>query len=118
FDGELGASIRFSDGSAADYDLVAGFDGVRSTARRYVVGDMFGPRHCGIGAWRIQVDRPDCVTGMEFMQGIGGKAGAIPITKEKMYLFNIQPESPSAYFEPADMHHLMKERLSQFGSYV
>ncbi|OVZ56905.1 hypothetical protein CDO44_20050 [Pigmentiphaga sp. NML080357] len=118
FGGEHGTSIRFSDGAQAEYDLVAGFDGIRSTARRYIVGDMFGPRHCGIGAWRVQVDRPDCVTGMEFMQGVRGKAGAIPITRDKMYLFNIRPEDPSEFFAADAMHLLMKERLAQFGSYV
>lgn len=118
FDGDRGTSIRFSDGSAAEYDLVCGFDGIRSGARAHLVGDMFGPRHCGIGAWRIQVDRADCVTGMEFMQGIGGKAGTIPISQDKMYLFNIRPEVPGEIFPQQDMHALLKERLAQFGSYV
>lgn len=118
FGGEFGTSIGLSNGVQAEYDLVAGFDGIRSTARRYIVGDMFGPRPSGIGAWRIQVDRPAAVTGMEFIQGINGKAGAIPITRDKMYLFNIRPERPSDVFEPKDMHLLLKERLAQFGSYV
>lgn len=118
FGGPLGSSIVFSDGSLREYDFVAGFDGIRSTTRSHIVGDMFGPRHCGIGAWRIQVDRPDCVTGMEFMQGIEGKAGAIPISADRMYLFNIRPEAPGVVFANDEMHLLLKRRLSQFGSYV
>lgn len=118
FGGPLGTSVRFNDGSEKDYDLVAGFDGIRSTTRGFIVGDMFGPRPSGIGAWRIQVDRPSYVTGMEFLQGIGGKAGAIPIARDKMYLFNIRPEKPGEIFPRENMHVLMKERLAQFGSYV
>lgn len=118
FSGELGTAVQFSDRSSGEYSLVVGFDGIRSTTRSFIVGDMFGPRNCGIGAWRIQIDRPECVTGMEFLQGVHGKAGAIPITKDKMYLFNIRPETPSEFFAQESMHLLLKERLSQFGSYV
>lgn len=118
FGGENGAAVEFSDGTAAQYDLVAGFDGIRSTARAHILGDMFGPRHCGIGAWRIQVERRDCVTGMEFFQGIEGKVGAIPISQDHMYLFNIRPEIPGRTHPPQEMHSLLKDRLTQFGSYV
>ncbi|MFB9950704.1 FAD-dependent monooxygenase [Rhizobium puerariae] len=118
FVGPLGTAVRFNDGSEADYDVVAGFDGIRSTVRQFIVGDMFGPRPSGIGAWRIQVDRPSCVTGMEFLQGIDGKAGAIPIAQDKMYLFNIRPETPGEIFPREKLHVLLKERLAQFGSYV
>lgn len=116
--GAAGADIQFDDGGEASYDLIAGFDGIRSSARSTIYGDMFGPRHSGYGAWRIQAQRPDFVTGMEFLQGIGGKAGAIPIAKDRMYLFNIRPEPESVMFPQDQMHLLWKERLSQFGSYV
>jgi len=111
-------TVALSDGSSDTVDLVAGFDGIRSTTRLHLVGTMFVPRHCGFGAWRIQVERPDDVTGMEFLQGIGGKAGAMPIAKDKMYLFNIRPEPAGAFYERKDMARLWKERLAQFGGYV
>lgn len=111
-------SVTFSGGTGGTYDLMAGFDGVRSTTRQHLFGTMFTPRHCGIGAWRIQVERPDDVTGMEFLQGIGGKTGAMPITKNLMYLFNIRPEPVEAFYERKDMSRLFKERLAQFGGYV
>ena len=111
-------TATLSDGSSDTVDLVAGFDGIRSATRQHLVGTMFAPRHCGFGAWRIQVERPDDVSGMEFLQGLGGKAGAMPITKDKMYLFNIRPEPAGAFYERKDMARLWKERLAQFGSYV
>jgi 2-polyprenyl-6-methoxyphenol hydroxylase-like FAD-dependent oxidoreductase len=116
--GAAGTDIQFDDGTDAGYDLIAGFDGIRSSARNYIYGDIFVPRHSGYGAWRIQAERPDFVTGMEFLQGVGGKAGAIPIAKERMYLFNIRPEPEGVVFRRDQMHLLWKERLSQFGSYV
>lgn len=117
-EGDGPACVTFEDGGTGTYDLVAGFDGIRSSVRDWMVGDMFGPRPSGFGAWRIQVDRPSHVTGMEFLQGIGGKAGAIPIGPDRMYLFNIRPERFDEFFAQADMHRLLRERLAQFGGYV
>ncbi|MGV6871798.1 FAD-dependent monooxygenase [Pseudochelatococcus sp. B33] len=111
-------TVDFSNGRSETFDLVAGFDGIRSATRLHLFGTMFVPTHCGFGAWRVQVPRPDCVTGMEFFQGIGGKAGAMPINKETMYLFNIRPEPAGAFFPREDLVPLLRERLSQFGSYV
>jgi 2-polyprenyl-6-methoxyphenol hydroxylase-like FAD-dependent oxidoreductase len=111
-------SVAFSDGTSSNYDLVAGFDGIRSTTRQHVVGTMFEPRHCGIGAWRIQVPRPTSVTGMEFMQGLGCKTGAMPIAADLMYLFNIRPEPVGAIYDRKNFAGMLQERLAQFGGYV
>jgi 2-polyprenyl-6-methoxyphenol hydroxylase-like FAD-dependent oxidoreductase len=110
--------VILSDGSHGSFDLMIGFDGIRSTARLHVVGTMFRPKPCGIGGWRIQVPRVPEVTGMEFMQGLGGKAGAMPITKDLMYLFNIRPEPIDAFYDRATFADMLKERLAQFGGYV
>jgi 2-polyprenyl-6-methoxyphenol hydroxylase-like FAD-dependent oxidoreductase len=112
------APVIFSDGTSATFDLMAGFDGIRSATRTHIFGTMFEPRHCGYGAWRIQVPKQECVTGMEFLQGIAGKVGAMPIGKGLMYLFNIRPEPAGAHYERDQMASLFRQRISQFGSYV
>jgi 2-polyprenyl-6-methoxyphenol hydroxylase-like FAD-dependent oxidoreductase len=111
-------AVRFSNGDSDRFDLAAGFDGIRSSTREFVAGTAFLPRPSGYGAWRLQVPRPAYVTGMEFLQGIGGKAGAMPLGDELMYLFHIRPESPDAQFDPAQYPDLLSERLAQYGSYV
>jgi 2-polyprenyl-6-methoxyphenol hydroxylase-like FAD-dependent oxidoreductase len=111
-------SVTLSDGHRDTFDLVAGFDGIRSTTRAYVVGDLFQPRHCGVGAWRLQVPRPPEVTGMEFMQGLGCKTGAMPIAQDLMYLFHICPEPVGAFYERDTLVDRMRERLAPFGGYV
>jgi 2-polyprenyl-6-methoxyphenol hydroxylase-like FAD-dependent oxidoreductase len=110
--------VRFSNGATESFDLVAGFDGIRSDTRKWLVGTAFMPRPSGYGAWRVQVPRPDYVDGMEFLQGIGSKTGAMPLSDELMYLFHIRPESPDAFFERAEMVDLFRSRLAQYGSYV
>jgi 2-polyprenyl-6-methoxyphenol hydroxylase-like FAD-dependent oxidoreductase len=58
------------------------------------------------------------VRGMEFLQGIGSKTGAMPLADDLMYLFHIRPEAPDAVFERRDYPRLLKERLAPYGSYV
>ncbi len=111
-------TIRFSDGKTESFDLVAGFDGIRSDIRKWLVGTAFVPRPSGYGAWRVQVPRPDYVEGMEFLQGIGSKTGAMPLSDDLMYVFHIRPEALDAFFERADMVDLFKARLAQYGGYV
>ena len=116
-DGER-VDVEFSDGRSDAFDLLAGFDGIRSTTRLHLVGTAFAPRPSGYGAWRLQVPRPGYVRGMEFLQGIGSKAGAMPLANDLMYLFHIRPEAPGAIFEREHYPELLRARLAQYGSYV
>jgi 2-polyprenyl-6-methoxyphenol hydroxylase-like FAD-dependent oxidoreductase len=110
--------VVFSDGRQDTFDLLAGFDGIRSTTREHLVGTAFVPRPSGYGAWRVQAPRPDDVRGMEFLQGIGSKTGAMPLADDLMYLFHIRPEAPNAVFERQDYPELFRARLKQYGGYV
>jgi 2-polyprenyl-6-methoxyphenol hydroxylase-like FAD-dependent oxidoreductase len=111
-------AVLFSDGRADSFDLVAGFDGIRSTMRHHVVGTAFAPRPSGYGGWRVQVPRHEDVRCMEFLQGIGGKTGAMPLSDDLMYLFHICPEALDADFKLRDYADLFKARLAPYGSYV
>ena len=110
--------VVFSTGEHASFDLLAGFDGIRSQVRQHLFGTAFVPRPSGYGAWRVQAPRPDYVRGMEFLQGIGSKTGAMPLGNDIMYLFHIRPEAPGANFAGQDQVRLFRERLVQYGSYV
>jgi len=111
-------TVTFSDGRVGFFDLLAGFDGIRSTTRLHLVGTAFAPRPSGYGGWRVQVARPEYVRCMEFLQGVGSKTGAMPLADNLMYIFHICPESPEAVFTRADYPDLFRERLSQYRSYV
>ncbi|MDB5512168.1 MAG: 2-polyprenyl-6-methoxyphenol hydroxylase [Enterovirga sp.] len=113
-----GVTVTLSDGRSERFDLLVGFDGIRSETRQHLVGTAFVPRPSGFGAWRVQVPRPDYVRGMEFLQGVGSKTGAMPLNDELMYVFHIRPEAPEAWFEKSDTPALLRERLAQYGSYV
>src|SRR5262249_32169205 len=110
--------VQFSNGQSDSFDLLAGFDGIRSAIRLHLVDTAFVPRFCGYGAWRVQASRPDYVRAMEFLQGVGSKTGAIPLGNDIMYLFHICPEAAGADFAGQDQARLFAERLAQYGSYV
>jgi 2-polyprenyl-6-methoxyphenol hydroxylase-like FAD-dependent oxidoreductase len=107
-----------SDGRSETVDLIAGFDGIRSATRQYLFGGAFVPHASGYGGWRVQVPRRPEVRGMEFLQGVGSKTGAMPLADDLMYLFHIRPEAPDAVFERRDYPRLLQERLAPYGSYV
>lgn len=110
-------SVTFSDGRSAAFDLVAGFDGIRSTTRHHLFGAAFAPRPSGYGGWRVQVPRREGVRGMEFLQGVGSKTGVMPLADDVMYVFHIRPEAPEA-FRREDYADLFRRRLAGYGSYV
>jgi len=111
-------TVELSSGEQQTFDLLAGFDGIRSVTRQHLVGTAFAPRFSGYGAWRVQAPRPDFVRAMEFLQGVGSKTGAMPLNNDIMYLFHIRPEAPDADFAGQDQVQLFRERLAQYGSYV
>jgi 2-polyprenyl-6-methoxyphenol hydroxylase-like FAD-dependent oxidoreductase len=111
-------TVTFSDGRTNSFDLLAGFDGIRSTTRQHLFGTAFTPRPSGYGAWRVQVPRPEYVRGMEFLQGVGSKTGAMPLSDNLMYVFHIRPEASGAEFNRQDYPALFKARLAPYGSYV
>jgi 2-polyprenyl-6-methoxyphenol hydroxylase-like FAD-dependent oxidoreductase len=117
-EGKDRVAVEFSTGQHDTFDLLAGFDGIRSATRLHLVGTTFAPRPSGYGAWRVQARRPDDVRGMEFLQGIGSKTGAMPLGNDIMYLFHIRPEAADADFTGQDHAELFRQRLAQYGGYV
>ena len=103
-------TVTFSDGRTDTFDLLAGFDGIRSTTRQHLFGTTFAPRPSGYGAWRVQVARPRYVRGMEFLHGIGGKTGAMPLSNNLMYIFHIRAEPLDTVFKREDYADLFKAR--------
>lgn len=112
------AHVYFNDGSRDDFDVVVGFDGIRSTTRKMVFGTAFDAIPSGYGAWRIQVPRPPEVDAMEFYQGLGSKTGAMPLNHNMMYLFHIRPEEPDAGLGRKDNLDNLRVRLEGYGGNI
>jgi 2-polyprenyl-6-methoxyphenol hydroxylase-like FAD-dependent oxidoreductase len=109
-----GVSVTFTDGTSGEYDLVVGFDGVKSPLRRRIFGAEHEPVYTGYGVWRVTFPRsgPDRMSGV--FQGINAKAGYIPLNPREMYLFLVTPEPEGQRYAMEDFHVLLRERLAGF----
>jgi 2-polyprenyl-6-methoxyphenol hydroxylase-like FAD-dependent oxidoreductase len=109
-----GVSVTFSDGSTGDYDLVVGFDGIKSPIRKKLFGDAYEPVYSGHVVWRLTVPRPDYVERSDLFQSARSKGGYIPLTEETMYLLLVTSEPEGVHFDPANFPDMLRERLAEF----
>ncbi|MEV0786004.1 FAD-dependent monooxygenase [Streptomyces sp. NPDC050423] len=117
-DGE-GVNVTLSDGSAARWDLVVGFDGIGSPLRSRLYGNRFVPEYTGFANWRVTVPRQERVRGVVMSTaGQAAKALLTPITDELMYLGAVFAESEDFRPDPEKAHEQLKERLPMFSGPV
>ena len=112
-------TVKFTDGSAREYDLVVGADGVHSQIRETVFSADLRPKFTGEGVWRYNVPRPpDVGYGSIYATREGPKAGLIPLTRETAYIFRIGPEPGNPCFPKDELAAIMRERLKPFGGAI
>ena len=54
-----GVSVTFNDGTSGRYDVVIGFDGIKSQIRQELFGQQYDPVPSGGVAWRIALPAPE-----------------------------------------------------------
>lgn len=81
-----GAAVKFSDGSERVYDLVVGADGLRSSIRTHLFGNV-PPRFCGQVGWRFLVSCPASITGWTLFAGHRGVFLFIPVGGGQAYCY-------------------------------
>jgi 2-polyprenyl-6-methoxyphenol hydroxylase-like FAD-dependent oxidoreductase len=80
-------SVGFSDGSAGDYDLVVGADGIYSTVRRLTIS-VAPPGYAGTMVWRSIIStRPASLTEIMILMGDGCYFGLVPMGDGRTYGF-------------------------------
>jgi 2-polyprenyl-6-methoxyphenol hydroxylase-like FAD-dependent oxidoreductase len=117
-----GVSVTLSDGRSGKYDVLVGADGIRSQTRRRLFGLDSHPVYSGVGAWRVEVPRPPEVTFMATWQGLGSRAGLIPINERSMYLFFVDAHAESqpdyVYRNQDRQYEIFRRRLGQYTGIV
>jgi 2-polyprenyl-6-methoxyphenol hydroxylase-like FAD-dependent oxidoreductase len=110
-------SVRFSDGSTGDYDLVVGADGIGSTVRALALTTA-APSELGAMNWRsIASIRPAGLTGLQMHLGDGCTFGLVPMGGGRTYGFAyvIQPRFRDPLEGRLDR---LRDRFAKFGSRV
>ena len=110
--------VTLTDGRVEDYDLVVGFDGIKSPLRKQLFGTAHDPEFTGYAVWRLSLPRPPEVTHTMLFQGDGTKAGVIPLSEHSMYLLHVTPEPGNPKHDPRDFGTLLKERLAGYGGLI
>ncbi|MGE5147330.1 MAG: FAD-dependent monooxygenase, partial [Candidatus Eiseniibacteriota bacterium] len=107
-------SVAFSDGRNGDYDLVIGADGINSTVRRLVFGEV-AATFSGFANWRVTLPRPAAVDSVMWMHGPGTTFGIVPISADALYLGAVSREPGNPRYAQADLARLMREKFRDYG---
>ena len=74
------------------YDLLVGFDGVRSAVRQHLFGEKYEPQLTGFSVWRVSLPRPAELERTVFAFAGPVKATLIPLSADDCYLALVAPE--------------------------
>jgi 2-polyprenyl-6-methoxyphenol hydroxylase-like FAD-dependent oxidoreductase len=110
---ENSATVTFTDGTAGEYDLVIGADGIHSKVRSAIFGDELRPKFTGQGVWRYNVRRPAELDYAFLCVGLeGGKCGFIPLSQETGYVLLVQAEPGNPHHPEDKLADIFCERLA------
>ncbi len=106
--------VAFSDGTAGDFDLVVGADGVRSKVRNFLFPGV-EPRFSGFANWRVVLPRPPQVRRLVWMMGRGTTFGIVPIAADSLYIAGVTKEPGNPRHDRTALAELCRTRFAAYG---
>jgi len=115
--GDRCVSVGFSDGTAGEYDLVVGADGIFSTVRQLALSTA-PPLYSGQMAWRsLAPISPRELNSVEFWLGDGCFFGLCPVGDGRTYGFG-NVTTPRLHDPIQGRLHRLRDRFAGFGGWV
>jgi 2-polyprenyl-6-methoxyphenol hydroxylase-like FAD-dependent oxidoreductase len=112
--GKRTPALRQDGAASSRYDVVVGFDGLRSRVREHLFADAYTPTFTGFACWRISMPRSADLTQVVFVMGKDVKAVLTPISDDEMYIALVTPEPGNPRHDPVDFVRLVHERMRDF----
>jgi 2-polyprenyl-6-methoxyphenol hydroxylase-like FAD-dependent oxidoreductase len=104
-------SVRFSDNTEGDYDVVIGADGIYSQMRGMVLPDAETPQFTGQSVWRYNFPRTAGLDALQVYNGATG-VGLVPISEELMYMYVTTPEPNNPRYPLDGLATIMRSKLT------
>lgn len=109
-------NVEFTDGTTSSYDVVIGADGAYSKVRDLLFDGRYKPTFTGQGVWRYNLPRPkDLEFADAYISDPTRAIGAVPLTKDTMYIFITMSEPGNPRFPAESMAAEMRKRLEGYG---
>lgn len=115
-DGPQSCRVTFTDGTAAEYDLVIGADGLYSAVRAAIFPDAPKPRYIGQAVWRAVLPRAAHLPTVAMWMGPQLKLGVNPVSDTLAYLFLTENRPSNDHVPPQTHVATLKDLLSRFPS--
>lgn len=95
-----GIEALFDDGSSARFGLLVAADGAFSRTRTYMFPAAPQPAYTGQFCWRVVAPRPAMIDRSHFFMGAEIKAGLVPVTADRMYMWLLSDNVEKEWIEP------------------
>ncbi|WP_030948833.1 FAD-dependent monooxygenase [Streptomyces sp. NRRL S-646] len=109
-----GASVS----EAGRYDLLLGFDGIRSRVRRHLYGDRYDAEYTGFACWRISLPRPEQLERVVYAVSGQVKATLIPLSDTDCYVALVLQEHIGGRRDAAEVADRIRVLLGEFTGWV
>ncbi|MFC7260535.1 MULTISPECIES: FAD-dependent monooxygenase [Streptomyces] len=122
-DGVDAAFAVTADGAALPapgrYDLLLGFDGIRSQVRRHLFGDRYPAEYTGFACWRISLPRPEQLDRVVYAVSGQIKATLIPLSDDDCYVALVVPqEHLRARYSAEEIADRIRALLGEFTGWL